>query len=100
MGDSPTNTLSQRQLIEAIRATLVGKGLPDLSDEQWEKIEDEICAEWGGERVRIHKRGKHPTNEQRARIFREAIDTNASDQDLMRRYGISRSTLYRYMKRG
>lgn len=74
-----------------------------LTDEQLEevfRIESEIREEYGGQRVRIPKRGKHPPQEQRARIVHEALNSDASDLDLTQRFGISRSTLYRYIKRG
>lgn len=87
-------------LIQGMRAHMVRLGVQDLSDEQAEQIDAEIRAELGGQRVRIPKRGKHPSKELRSRVAREALDTNASDEELTRRFGISRSSLYRYVKRG
>ena len=72
----------------------------DKGVKRMEAIEAEARAELGGQRVRIAKRRKHLTDEQRASIAREAIDTSASDQELVQRHGIGRATLYRYIKRG
>lgn len=75
--------------------------LPTLTDEQAQAIEAATRAELGGLRVRIPKRRKHPTDEQRAAIAREAISNSAStDADLAARNGISRRSLIRYVKRG
>lgn len=82
-------------VIQRVRAKV-----PTLTDEQAQAIEAEARAELGGLRVRIAKRRKHLTDEQRAAITREAITTAASDQDLVQRHGINRATLYRYIKRG
>lgn len=82
-------------VIQRVRAKV-----PTLTDEQAQAIEAEARAELGGLRVRIAKRRKHLTDEQRASITREAINTAASDQELVQRHGIHRATLYRYIKRG
>ncbi|MCB4365413.1 hypothetical protein KIH07_16845 [Hydrogenophaga taeniospiralis] len=72
---------------------------PLLTDEQARQIEDDVRAELGGLRVRIPKRKKHPSREQRQAIFQEAMG-NASDEELTDRHGISRRSLYRYVKLG
>lgn len=82
-------------VIQRVRAKV-----PALSDEQARAIEAEARAELGGLRVRIAKRRKHPTGEQRAAITREALDSAASDDELVEKHGIHRATLYRYIKRG
>ncbi len=74
--------------------------VPTLTDEQALAIEAEARAELGGLRVRIAKRRKHPTDAQRASITREALDSAATDQELAQQHGISRRSLYRYIKRG
>lgn len=70
-----------------------------LTDEQARQIEDAVRAELGGLRVRVPKRKKHPSREQRQAIFNEAMG-NASDEELTDRHGISRRSLYRYVKLG
>lgn len=82
-------------VIQRVRAKV-----PTLTDEQAQAIEAEARAELGGLRVRIAKRRKHLTDEQRAAITREAITSAASDQELTATHGISRRSLYRYIKRG
>jgi len=75
--------------------------IPTLTDEQAQAIEAATRSELGGLRARIAKRRKHPTEEQRAAIAREALDSAAtSDQELATRHGISRRSLIRYVKRG
>ncbi|MDF3821983.1 hypothetical protein P3G55_18910 [Leptospira sp. 96542] len=69
-----------------------------LTPEQEQAIEQEIRAEAGGLRVRIPKRGKHPSAERRAAIYRHAM-TNAPEQEVLEQGGISRATLYRLIKR-
>lgn len=73
---------------------------PIDTDDRVREFEAMLRAELGGLRVRIAKRGKHRTDEQRANIAREAINSDASDQELVQRHGISRRSLYRYIKRG
>lgn len=73
---------------------------PGLTDEQAHQIELAIKAEFGGQRVRIPKRKKHPSAEQRRAVFDEAINSEESDADITSRHGISRRSLYRYVKRG
>lgn len=72
---------------------------PLLTDEQARQIEDAVRAELGGLRVRIPKRKKHPSREQRQAIFTEAMGT-ATDAEITERHGIHRATLYRMLKRG
>jgi hypothetical protein len=75
--------------------------VPAMTDEQAQAIEAATRAELGGLRVRIPKRRKHPTDEQRAAIARQAIsDTSTSDAEMAERNGISRRSLIRYVKRG
>lgn len=73
---------------------------PGLTEEQANQIELAIKAEFGGQRVRIPKRKKHPSAEQRRAVFDEAINGAESDSDITARHGISRRSLYRYVKRG
>lgn len=71
----------------------------NLTEEQARQIEQEVRAELGGLRVRVPKRRKHLTQEQRQAVVRDALG-NATDGDLTQRHGIGRATLYRYIKRG
>lgn len=72
---------------------------PHLTDEQATQIERDIRTQFGGMRVRIPKRKKHPSDEQRQAIYRDGL-TTATDQTIQQTHGISRSTLYRLLKRG
>lgn len=72
----------------------------ELTEEQAQQIELAIKAEYGGQRVRIPKRKKHPSPEQRRAVFDEAISSAESDEAITSRHGISRRSLYRYIKTG
>jgi DNA invertase Pin-like site-specific DNA recombinase len=63
------------------------------------EIELRIRAQYGGLRVRIPKRKKHPTSQERELVLADGI-TNMSNEEIMGKHGISRATLYRMMKRG
>lgn len=62
-------------------------------------IEQQIRTEYGGMRVRIPKRKKHLTPEQRVQLYRDGL-SNMSTEEITEKYKIDRSTVYRYMKRG
>jgi hypothetical protein len=63
------------------------------------KIEQQVREQYGGVRTRIAKRKKHPSADQRAQVFQEAL-TDAPTEQITDAHGISRRTLYRYLKRG
>jgi len=71
---------------------------PALTEAQAQQVEADIRAEFGGLRVRIPKRKKHPSAEERKAIFSDAM-SSASDDEITRRHGISRRTLYNYIKK-
>jgi DNA invertase Pin-like site-specific DNA recombinase len=81
-------------ILERVRRTL-----PGITDDQVRQIEESVRAEYGGLRFRVPKRKKHPTREQRQRVFEQAL-TDAPDDEITKANGISRRTLYRYLKRG
>jgi hypothetical protein len=74
--------------------------VPEITDAQAHQVEAEARAELGGLRVRIPKRRKHLSEEQRHAIAREAIAATSTDQEITERHGIGRATLYRYVKLG
>ncbi|KQT10975.1 hypothetical protein [Ramlibacter sp. Leaf400] len=78
---------------------MVQQEVPALSAETARAIELQVRDQYGGLRTRIAKRKKHPTPELRAKVFQEAL-TATPDAELTASYGISRRTLYRYLKRG
>ncbi len=63
------------------------------------QIEMAIRQEFGGMRVRIPKRKKHPSPEVREQAFVDGL-SNMSTKEVTEKNGISRATLYRLMKRG
>lgn len=62
-------------------------------------IEAKIRAEYGGLRVRIPKRKKHPSAEARAQAFADGA-TAMPTEEVTAKHKISRASLYRLMKRG
>ena len=77
--------------------------VPELPPERALEIEHTVRAQYGGLRTRIAKRKKHPTPEERARVINQALDPSQADvptDQIAESNGISRRTLYRYLKRG
>lgn len=74
--------------------------LPDtVAPELLTQIEGEIKTQYGGQRVRIPKRRKWMTPQERAHVYTQGL-TNATDQQIQADNGISRRTLYNVMKTG
>lgn len=78
---------------------MVRQAEPAFTPEKAREIEDQVRAQYGGIRTRIPKRKKHPTPAQRAKVFTEAL-TDVSNERILEENGISRRSLYRYLKRG
>lgn len=81
-------------VLHAVRALA-----PDVSAEVANQVEAAVRAQYGGMRVRIPKRKKHPTHEERQATYREAINSAAPTDEVARNAGLHRATLYRLMKR-
>ena len=77
------------------RVTLMAPGFTEALARQ---VEDEIRAEYGGQRVSLPKRGKRITPERRAAIFKDGL-TQMPTEEITSKHNISRATLYRLMKR-
>jgi transcriptional regulator of acetoin/glycerol metabolism len=76
---------------------------PEVTPEQISAIEQRVRIQYGGMRARIAKRKTHTTKEQREKAIRDALDLTKSDipiEDIARENGVSRSSLYKYLKRG
>lgn len=61
-------------------------------------IEQNIRARYGGQRVRIPKRRKWATEEERAAVVSD-VHADLPASELTRKHGISRATLYRLLKK-
>lgn len=72
---------------------------PGFSAALASQIEQEMRAEFGGQRVRIPKRGKYLTPEQRQEVFKDGL-TAMPTPEITAKHKISRATLYREMKKG
>lgn len=73
-------------------------GLPDEVADLFGLVENEIKTEYGGERVHINK----PTQDKRKKIEAvraEYIHSDQPPEQIASRHGISRATLYNYLKR-
>lgn len=66
---------------------------------QADLIRRKICGEYGGQRIYIRKNRQAATEEKRKRVFQDGV-TQKSTEEITKQHGISRATLYRYMKRG
>ncbi len=66
---------------------------------QADLIRRKICGEYGGQRIYIRKNRQATTEEKRKRVFQDGV-TQKSTEQITKEHGISRATLYRYMKRG
>lgn len=94
------NTDREPDIVQII-LQLVQLAVPSFSADKAREIEQQVREQYGGLRTRIPKRKKHPTPEQRRRIFQAALaDAESSTDDLSKANGIGRATLYRYLKRG
>lgn len=91
-------------LIEDLLA-MVRAEFPQCTDAQADSMDERIRALWGGQRLHIAKHrhrkpgraAKDPAALQRA--YADALGT-ASNEEVIRRHGISRATLYRLVKKG
>jgi DNA invertase Pin-like site-specific DNA recombinase len=72
---------------------------PGLLPEHLAQVEQAMRTEYGGLRVRIPKRAKYLTPEQRQALFKDGL-TNMSTPQIIAKHKISRATLYREMKKG
>lgn len=96
---TPPDAFDRDPDIVLVILEMVRQAEPAFSPEKAREIEDQVRAQYGGIRTRIPKRKKHPTPEQRERVFQQAL-TTAPTQEIVESNGISRRTLYRYLKRG
>lgn len=62
-------------------------------------IENKICLEYGGREFYVRKNKSAQLEQKRQRIFADGV-TQKTTEEITREHGISRATLYRYMKRG
>mgnify|MGYP003419148032 CR=1 FL=1 len=70
---------------------------PALDEATMERIDHEVRSQYAGLRVRIPKRGKHLTPEQRAQARIDAISSMPT-QEVLKKHKISLATLYRLAK--
>jgi hypothetical protein len=90
------NTDPDPDIVEIIIAACRQNG---LGIDAAHMIEQSVREQFGGLRVRIPKRKKHPTPQERELILADGM-TSMSTDDVTAKHKISRATLYRLMKRG
>lgn len=81
---------------------MVRAAAPAITPEQTRDVEQAVRVKYGGQRVRIAKRKKHLTPEQREQLVQQALDpasANVSTDQIAASNGIHRATLYRNIKR-
>jgi hypothetical protein len=81
-------------VLDVVRLTF-----PELTEAKAKEIEQTVRAKYGGQRFRVAKRKQHPTRADRIKVFEQAL-TDAPTEQITQDNGISRRTLYRYLKRG
>jgi Mor family transcriptional regulator len=72
---------------------------PGFSAALAKQIEERVKSEFGGRRLFLPKGSKRLTPEQRAEVFKDGI-TNISDEAIIQKHQISKTTLWRIMKSG
>ena len=73
---------------------------PQFSQALATQIEQEMRAQYGGQRVFVSKTGKKfLTDAQRLKAYQDGL-SHRSTEDVANQHGISRATLYRLMKQG
>lgn len=86
------------ELIERAKARIAEKfGLPDEVADILGLVENEVKRDYGGERVTIARPSDRPADLPE-RVTRDYLN-NLDTQDITSRHGISRATMYRYLKR-
>lgn len=90
------NTDPDPDILEVIILACKAVGLDTAAAHE---IEGRIRAEYGGLRVRIPKRKKHPTAHERTQIIADGVSNMTTDA-ISAKHGISRATIYRLMKKG
>lgn len=63
------------------------------------EIEKKICEQYGGRTVYVTKKPRAQNQDKAKKIFNEGLSNKPTEQ-IIKENGISRATLYRYMKRG
>ncbi|MFA6121909.1 MAG: hypothetical protein WCT35_04850 [Sideroxydans sp.] len=76
---------------------LVMAAAPSFSEEQALQVEQQVRRDWGGERPFIAKRGPL-LKDARVRVIAQ-VGTKP-DSDIIRENGISRRTMYNWIKKG
>lgn len=87
---------AEPDIVEVILLACKAEG---LDPEAAHRIERTMRDSYGGQRVRIPKKKKHLTPEQRAAMIRDGM-SNMSTEEVTEKWKIDRATLYRALKRG
>lgn len=86
------------ELIERAKVRIAEKfGLPEEVADLLNLVEREVKRDYGGERVTI-SRMDAPVEAKAAKVTRDYL-ANLDTRDITSRHGISRATMYRYLKR-
>lgn len=95
-------TIEDGDIVEFLLA-MVRAEFPQCTDAQAIALDERARAVWGGERVRVRKTtgraaGRRPlTDEQRQQVITDGM-SSAPTEDVLRKHGISRASLYRMLK--
>lgn len=78
---------------------LVTLAVPELGPDLARRVEIDVREQFGGRRWFVAKgKQRRLTSDERKQFVIDAV-SNLRDEELQQRYGVSRATLYRHMKR-
>lgn len=89
--------ISDRFLAAALRAELPMEAMERL-EREWKREEAAVRQEVGGDRVYIQKPAR-ADEAKKARVVQDYLASDAPVQDVANRHGVSRRTLYNYLKK-
>lgn len=86
------------ELIERVKARIAERiGLPEEFDDLLNLVERELKRDYSGERFTVAAPSTR-VDDKAAKVVRDNL-ANVAVPDIARRHGISRATMYRYLKR-
>lgn len=95
----PDDALLEDPDIVQVVLQRVSEITPGFNEQLAAKVDQEVRAKYGGLRVRIPKRGKYLTREQKEKAYQDAL-SNMPTTEVLKTHRISLATLKRLVKKG
>lgn len=92
--------IAQRILIAVISRLELPTEAMERLDGLLPKIEEEVRRSCGGDRPYIRKNGSGVDEGRRGAIIKDYLNSDEPAEQIARRHGMSRATLYRHLKKG